>query len=99
MKQNCWEFKNCGRQPGGHRALSDGVCPAATETRLDGVHGGRNAGRACWVVSGTFCRGEVQGEFAKKFVSCRICDFYVKVMREEGIDFLLAPLLLKKLKD
>ncbi len=98
-KQNCWEFKKCGRQPGGHNVEQFGVCPASVEKRLNGVHGGINAGRACWVIAGTFCRGEVQGEFAKKFKSCRNCEFYLKVKEEEGVDFILSAALLAKLKD
>jgi len=42
-KPNCWEFKQCGREPGGLLSDELGVCPASTETRLDGVHGGKNA--------------------------------------------------------
>ena len=30
----------------------------------------------CWQVSGTFCGGNVQGVFAKKFGDCRKCDVY-----------------------
>ncbi len=65
MKLNCWEFKKCGREPGGAKVEELGVCPAATDCRLDGVHGGHSSGRACWVIAGTYCRGQVQGEFAK----------------------------------
>lgn len=97
-KVNCWKFKKCGREPGGTHVHDHGVCPAATETRLDGVHGGRNAGRACWVVAGTMCKGEVQGIFARKYLDCVICDFYDKVIAEERSEFLLAETLLNKLK-
>jgi len=27
-KLNCWEFKKCGRQPGGPKVAELGVCPA-----------------------------------------------------------------------
>ena len=73
MKLNCWEFKKCGREPGGVHVRELGVCPAATEGRLDAVHGGRKAGRACWVVAGTLCKGETQGTFAVKFGACEAC--------------------------
>ena len=43
--------------PGGRRVEECGVCPAAVEERLDGVLGGVNAGRSCWMVVGAFCRG------------------------------------------
>ncbi len=97
-KMNCWEFKKCGREPGGlHQDL--GVCPAALEKRLDGVHGGKNGGRACWVVAGTFCDKQVQGTFAKKYVNCEKCDFYGTVLDDEGPGHKLAIFLLGKLKE
>lgn len=30
----------------------------------------------CWLVAGTFCRGEVQGKFANKLGNCRECEVY-----------------------
>ncbi len=98
MKKNCWEFKNCGRQPGGEHIRDLGICPAATETRLNGIHGGKNAGRACWVVAGTFCNGQIQGTFAHKYRNCDICDFYQAARKEEGTGFMLSATLLNKLK-
>lgn len=84
MKKNCWEFKRCGRQLGGLKSVELGVCPASTEEGLEGVHGGTNGGRACWVVAGTLCGGEVQGTYAKKSHNCRVCNFYKLVEEEEG---------------
>ena len=43
-KTNCWEYKNCGRGPGGNPDHPLGPCPAATEKRAHGVNGGRNGG-------------------------------------------------------
>ena len=83
-RQNCWEYKGCGREPGGSSAESLGLCPAATETRLDGANGGKNGGRACWFVAGTFCDGQPQGTFVAKAGDCLKCDFFEKVIREEG---------------
>jgi hypothetical protein len=97
-KLNCWEFKKCGREPGGAR-IDLGVCPSATEKKLHGTHGGTNAGRACWVVAGTMCRGKVQGTYAIKYENCEKCDFYKKVVEEEGKQFQLSMFLLKKLKE
>ncbi len=87
----------CGREPGGRMAARLGVCPAATEARLDGTHYGKNSGRACWAVAGTLCKGEVQGVFAKKYHECSKCEFYVKVRKEEFPKFVLVPTLLAKL--
>ena len=97
-KLNCWEFTKCGREPGGVNAEAQGVCPAASESALDGLHGGRNSGRTCWVLAGTLCKGEVQGTFAKKFVNCEACDFYKTVKQEENSRFQLSMVLLSKLK-
>lgn len=74
-KINCWEYKKCGREKGGNRTQELGVCPASTETRLDGVHGGSNAGRACWVTSDAWCSGD-------GLKRCEKCDFYALVKRE-----------------
>jgi hypothetical protein len=86
-KLNCWEFKKCGRELGGKYSLELGVCPASMDVMLDGVHEGVNAGRACWVLAGTMCNGEVTGTFAQKYNDCRQCDFYSTVMEEEGDRF------------
>lgn len=79
-KLNCWEAKRCGKQA---------TCPAAQEQRLNGVNGGVNGGRACWVVTATKCRGEVQGNFAAKLANCMKCEVYARVREEEGAN--LAP--------
>ena len=98
MKRNCWEVQECGREPGGKNAMDKGVCPAATFNRLDGAHDGQNAGRACWVVAGTMCGGEVVGSLAIKYNDCRQCAFYKMVNEEEGTNFLITIDLIKWLK-
>jgi len=87
-----------GREPGGEKAEELGVCPAAVDERLHSVHGGRNSGRTCWVMAGTFCDGAVQGTFAQKYRDCTKCKFYRQVMREEGVGYQSSLVLLKKLK-
>jgi len=94
---NCWEFKNCGRQPGGPCVHEMGICPATTAKGLDGVHGGTNAGRAWWVVGGKLCNGQLQGSFAKKYDGCVECDFYKIVKDEESSFFQLSTSLFMKL--
>lgn len=79
----CWEFKKCGRAPGGERAAELGICPAATEQSFDGVNHGHNAGRACWSVAGTLCGGLRQGTFAQKTATCLACDFFTLVKAQE----------------
>ncbi len=92
---NCWEYTGCGhaKDNGANEGHS---CPAAAETRLDGVHGGVNAGRACWVVLGTLCGGEVQTDLAKKYEMCGTCEFYRIVKREEETNLELTVNLLER---
>lgn len=96
-KRNCWEVKECGREPGGKKVHEFGICPATEEQRLDTIHGGTNAGRACWVVAGTMCKGQVQGTFAQKFSNCQMCNFYTQVKEEEFPKFQLTAILKNKL--
>ncbi len=98
MRMNCWEYKNCGRQKGGKHVSDLGECPASSENRLDGVHGGMNAGRACWVVAGTLCQGAIQGTYAHKYASCNSCDFYHDVKKKEYPAFQLSVVLLGRLQ-
>ena len=97
MKANCWEFKKCGREDQGAHISEFGVCPACKETKLNGIHGGINAGRSCWVVAGTMCGGYVQGSFARKEKNCLRCDFYNLVYEEELDDFQFMTKLYDKL--
>ncbi|HWR59121.1 MAG TPA: hypothetical protein VN328_09560 [Thermodesulfovibrionales bacterium] len=98
MKQNCWEFKKCGRELGGKSVRELGICPAVTDERLHDVHKGKNGGRACWVLAGTFCGGKIQGTFAQKFSNCEACDFFKTVKREENGTYQMSIVLLNKLK-
>jgi hypothetical protein len=86
-KVNCWEFKRCGREPGGANAAELGVCPATTEGNGGCANGGDHGGRFCWALTGTLCKGEVQGTFARKIANCAVCEFYRIVRKEEGKDF------------
>ena len=85
MKLNCWEFKKCGRESGGLKEFELGTCCVATTTALHGTHGGKNAGRACWVVAGSLCGGRVQGDEEQKRASCWECDFLKHVRTEENV--------------
>ena len=98
QKKNCWEAKKCGREPKGAKVAELGVCPVTVETKLDAVHGGSHAGRACWVVAGSLCGGKVQGTFAAKFENCESCDFYASVREEEFPNFQYSSTLRAKLR-
>lgn len=99
VKPNCWEYRKCGRQPGGHKVHELGVCPAPAEQLLNGIHGGKNAGRACWVVAGSLCNGKVQGIHAKKLLNCWQCEFMISVQQEEestSVGFLQTRILMER---
>lgn len=92
---NCWEVKQCGREPGGVHSADLGVCPASSETAYDGVNDGHNGGRFCWAVAGTLCNGQVQGTFAFKAMDCMKCAFYAQVVREHHGRPILNPAQLR----
>ena len=98
LKKNCWEVMGCGREQEGKNVKRLGVCPAAIHESLDGLHGGKNAGRACWVIAGTFCEDGVQGTFAQKYQDCIQCPFFRQVKMAEGSDYQAPLVILKKLK-
>jgi hypothetical protein len=81
---NCWEYKNCGQEPGGKNVESHGVCPVTIQSKYDMVNGGKNGGRLCWFVDNTFCNNERQGSFLEKFEHCSKCDFFLLVQKQQG---------------
>ncbi len=84
-KINCWEFKKCGREPGGVNVKELGICPATTERRANGIHGGKNGGRCCWAILATACSGGNVKEksFSEKLKACTQCEFYKATFMEE----------------
>lgn len=97
-KQNCWEFKKCGREPGGIKNQELGVCEAAAQAKVNGVNDGKNGGRACWAITGTLCGGKVQGTFATKLANCMACEFYKLVQSEHGAKIVGSKEILARLK-
>jgi len=72
--QNCWEFKKCGREPGGSMAERLGVCLTAIAAFANGLNGGTNGGRICWAIN---------GKFNEEGYSCMNCDFFHLLEGEE----------------
>jgi len=99
VKDNCWQFKKCGRQPSGEKVDELGVCPAALEDAADGINNGVDGGRSCWALAGTLCGGKVQGTFATKLANCMQCEFYKLVLQEEGKDFAQSKEILERIKE
>lgn len=81
-KVNCWEFMKCGRELNGSRIAELGQCQAAIDSSSDGMSCGKNGGRICWAVAGSFCE-ENHGTFVKDKEDCFLCDFYRTVYAEE----------------
>ena len=85
-KQNCWEFKKCGCEPGGSKAAELGEpCTAATDAAADGTNSGDKGGRYCWKIFRSYENGTKCGIWAKKILKCLSCEFYKKV-KEEAAD-------------
>jgi hypothetical protein len=89
-RQNCWDVKQCGRQPGGPNVAERGSCPAAGLTDWDGINGGQRGGRFCWWIAGTLCEETPEGSLAARISTCRSCDFFQQVQKEEGTGFCLT---------
>ena len=95
---NCWEYMQCGREPGGKHVIDLGACPVCDNTAIHGLHGGQCGGRACWAIGGTLCGGKIQGSFASKIKNCLDCDFYHLVKVEEGDRFSSIDSILNRLR-
>jgi len=67
QKMKCWEYMRCGRDENTGQR-----CPAYPDF-----------GRICWVIAGTFCKGQIHGTFAQKYEDCSKCEFYKKVRNKE----------------
>ncbi len=51
-------------------------------TSSNGINGGENAGRICWLIANTM--GETETTFGEMIKTCSECDFYKLVKEEEG---------------
>jgi hypothetical protein len=90
-RQNCWEYNKCGRDINGIRGIEEGICPASTMTSMTGLNNGKNGGRICWAVAGSFSATNPDTGADEKS-SCVHCDFFKLVEREEGDNFtFLSP--------
>uniref|UniRef100_UPI0040572A38 two-CW domain-containing protein n=1 Tax=Candidatus Electronema sp. TaxID=2698783 RepID=UPI0040572A38 len=88
-KLNCWEFKECGREPGGRNAALFGICPAVIVHQADGIHDGKNGGRCCWFMTASLATEKQEEHYVKKSGNCRSCDFYNLVRKQEHTSFIL----------
>jgi hypothetical protein len=86
MNINCWEFCECGRQPGGDKVDIYGPCPAPLNEKCEGINNGQNAGRYCWKAVGTMSDVEPDCPKAKRANDCLECDFFqlIKAQQQES---------------
>lgn len=84
-KQNCWEYMECGKEPGGVRADESGVCPVAAAASVNGLNGGINGGRLCWVMAETCGHVNVKCSPLHQPSFCYSCEFRYRVTAEEGL--------------
>ena len=90
---NCWDFRKCGREPGGERAQEHGVCPTALFEAADGYLGGRMGGKACAFLIGTFCCNLVPGTEPGRLKDCPACDFFNHLKDRHGREFSIPAFL------
>jgi hypothetical protein len=74
---NCWDFKKCCKKKDS-RGNSNNLCPVKKEFNANGLNGGINGGRICWVIMDSHCKKKAQ-------TNCFQCEFHYKVMAEEGL--------------
>ena len=92
-KLNCWEYNNCGREPGGRNVEKHGACPTTTDRLYTGTNGGTKAGRACWIVSGSFSTGKKHCLLAQGNNCCTRCDIFKTVKKEREKEALHKTIL------
>ncbi|MCI5207474.1 MAG: hypothetical protein D3910_01480 [Candidatus Electrothrix sp. ATG2] len=74
---NCWEVKDCGREPHGKNVHQEGICPVSVDFRVNGIHNGKNGGRCCWVFSPKAGKyDDTVLSCLEKARKCSECDFY-----------------------
>lgn len=66
----------CGREPGGEKVAELGICRTAAGEFFNGMNGGKNGGRICFSVAGTFSNDVVQCTCLEKLASCKDCNFF-----------------------
>ncbi|MBF0614765.1 MAG: hypothetical protein G8237_13780 [Magnetococcales bacterium] len=91
-KPNCWDFFQCMRSR--HGARMEGTpCPVSLMSSYQGCNGGVAAGRACWMIEGTFCTvskcgvDDERGGYEFKKDHCDHCEFKALVKEQEGKGF------------
>lgn len=65
-------------------------CWIAKNCRSEKCPAYKNDNRRCWLISGTFCRNEIQGTYYHKINACRKCDFFKSANHQKYLVGILA---------
>ncbi len=90
-KKQCWEVMECCKHLEDEHICGIGVCPAKLPSEYDGINGGKNGGRFCWAIMGTFGQGNPRCTYSSKIVDCLSCELYIQVEIEEGSEYVSTP--------
>lgn len=77
-------------------SLARAVSPTCWEVKKcteTGCPAYKNECGRCWLIAGTMCGGEPQGVFAKKYLSCKNCEIYQKVVYGDPVTELQEHLI------
>ncbi|MCI5219061.1 MAG: hypothetical protein D3914_07680 [Candidatus Electrothrix sp. LOE2] len=80
---NCWEFKKCGREPGGRNIEKYGCCSVPVSIEYDGMNNGKNGGRSCWILRESACEKIMRACRVDEIKECRQCHFHTYVRKTE----------------
>jgi len=83
-KDNCWDYMKCGKGPDENGKNKFIMCPVVFHEAANGLNGGVNGGRLCWLVASKKKYGEMKHLNQKRTDPCFFCEFHYKVMAEEG---------------
>ena len=79
FKPQCWEVMKCNNQTN---------CVVAINVKYHNLHDGKNAGRACWLVAGTFSKDKSnKNSCINKVSTCMNCNFFAMVQEQEQLSF------------
>ena len=84
-KLNCWEFMKCGKGPDTAGSNGHDICSVASAVIADGLNGGDNGGRICWVIAENYFKGSIHCSEKRIIHSCYACEFRYLVTMDEGL--------------
>ncbi|XCN75156.1 MAG: two-CW domain-containing protein [Candidatus Electrothrix aestuarii] len=82
-RMNCWEFKQCGREPGGSNIEKYGSCSVPVSVEHNGINNGKNGGRSCWILREAACEKIMRACRVDEIKECRQCRFHIHVKKSE----------------